>query len=379
MNSVFKDLRDSIAVTKQYTYLDHAAKGPLPGEAAQALRDYADDIESHGGTHWPQWFGQLAEVKQGLANLIGAKPGSIALMRNTAEGIGTVAEGFDWREGENVVLPAAEFPSNLFPWRNLESRGVECRTVASDDGVVDLAKIDAACDSKTRIIACSWVGWATGFRVDLAGLCEIAERRGCRLLIDGIQAVGMQPLDVSQTPIDFLAGEGRKWLLGPEGLGYLYVRPDAVESLRPTRVGWASMKQENVFGDDFAFHDNAARFESGMQALPLVAALNASLQTLAPQSVADRAAYLDELCGYAAERLRSIDGNVASIRGDHASAIVTARFDASDPERLRKHCWDANVIFSARGGGIRFSPHAYNTQEDIDHAASVLQEAVRAG
>lgn len=362
----------NLPITERYTYLDHAAKGPLPAAAAQALRDYADDIEHHGGTHWPRWFGQVAEVRKRLGALIGADPATIALQRNTADGIGTVAEGIDWRPGDNVVLPADEFPSNLFPWRNLESRGVEFRTVGPPNGNVDLAKINAACDARTRVIACSWVGWATGFRADLAALCEIKQRHGCRLLIDGIQAVGMQPLDVAELPIDFLAGEGRKWLLGPEGLGYLYVREDALNSLRPTRVGWASMKQENVFGDEFAFRDDASRFESGMQAFPLIAVLNASLKALEESTPAERANQLADLTDYAVERLQSVGGEIASVRGSNASAIVTARFAGKDPEKQRKHCWANDVIVSARGGGIRLSPHAYNTRDDIDRAVEVL-------
>lgn len=373
--SLMTSLRDQMPIVDRYLYLDHAAKGPLPGPTAQALRDYADDVELHGGTHWPRWFGQIAELKAGLGRLIGAEASSIALMRNTAEGIGTIAEGLDWRPGDNVVFPAAEFPSNLFPWRNLESRGVECRAVPSDDGVVDVAGIDRACDGRTRLVACSWVGWSTGFRVNLGDLCEVTERRGCRLLIDGIQAVGVQPLDLSALPIDFVAGEGRKWLLGPEGLGYLFVRPDAVNEIRPTRVGWASMKQENVFGDDFTFRDDASRFESGMESLPLVAALNASLKVLAEQSPADRAESLRRLTDYVVDGLRSMNATVVSRRDSHGSAIVTARFSGADAERLRAACADESVIVSARGGGIRLSPHVYNTTEEIDVAMNVLKRA----
>lgn len=360
-------------VVDNYTYLDHAAKGPLPAVAAQALRDYADDVEQHGGVHWPRWLTQIAQLKTRIGQLIGAEATSIALMRNTADGIGTIAEGIDWREGDNVVLPAAEFPSNLFPWRNLESRGVECRAVPAADGVVNLREVDAACDARTRVIACSWVGWSTGFRVDLDALCEIATKHNSRVLVDGIQAVGMQSLDVAATPIDFLAGEGRKWLLGPEGLGYLYVRPDAINELRPTRVGWASMQQENVFGDEFAFRDDAARFESGMESFPLVACLNASLEALEDLAIEDRVSRIQVLRDRAVDGFQSIGGQVASHAAPHDSAIITARFAGQDPEAIRKYCWDNRVIVSARGGGIRFSPHAYNTPAEIDHALDVIK------
>ena len=370
-------LRDQIAAVETYAYFDHAAKGPLTRGAADALRAYADDVEHHGGRNWPRWWAQIAEVRAKLATLIGADAGEMALMPNTAAAIGTVAEGVDWRDGDNVVVPAAEFPSNLFPWRNLESRGVTCRVADVGDarGTVDLAKLDAACDDRTRLIACSWVGWSTGYRVDLASLCEIAERHGSRLLVDGIQAVGVRHLNVRETPIDYLAGECRKWLLSPEGLGYLFVRRDRQEELRPTRAGWASMSQEDPFGDRFAFHDDARRFETGMPAFALVAAANASLDALAAETPAGREAVIGGLSERMVEVLTAAGGVVASERGDRGSAIVAAEFAGRDLEAMRTAMAEAGVVVSVRSGRIRVSPHAYNTAEDVQKLADALKEA----
>ena len=370
-------LRDHVPAAARYAYLDHAAKGPLTRGAADSLRAYADDVVAHGGRNWPRWFGQIAEVRAKLAGLVGAVAGEIAIQPNTAAAIATVAEGIDWRPGDNVVVPAAEFPSNLFPWRHLQTRGVECRAVGGHRGIgaVDLAAVDAACDGRTRLIACSWVGWGTGYRVDLDALCEIADRRGARLLVDGIQAVGVRHLDLSETPIDFLAGECRKWLLSPEGLGYLFVRRERQDELRPSRVGWASMSQEDPFGDRFAFHDDARRFETGMPAFALVAAANASLGALAAETPAGREAVIGGLSERMVEVLTAAGGVVASERGDRGSAIVAAEFAGRDLEAMRSKMAEAGVVVSVRSGRIRVSPHAYNTAEDVQKLADALKEA----
>ena len=159
----------------------------------------------------------MEDVRRLGAQLVGADPTEIALVRNTTEGITLVAEGYRWRPGDNVVTLDNEFPSNLYPWMNLAERGVETRRVVTDNGRVDLDRIRDACDARTRIVSVSWVGYASGWRSNLDDLAEVAHRRGALLFVDAIQGLGVFPLDVSQTPLDFLAADGHKWLLGPEG------------------------------------------------------------------------------------------------------------------------------------------------------------------
>ena len=371
------ELRSQMPAAARYAYLDHAAKGPLPKPAAAAIRDYADDVEQHGGRHWPRWFGQVAEVRGRVASLIGAGADEIALVNNTAAAIGTVAEGVDWRDGDNVVVPACEFPSNLFPWKNLESRGVECRAVPCDpDGVgaVDLAALKDACDGRTRLIACSWVGWETGYTVDLGDLCDIAAGCGARLLVDGIQAVGVRHLNLAETPIDYLAGECRKWLLGPEGLGYLYVRKSRQAELRPTRVGWASMAQENPFGDEFQLRDTAERFETAMMPFVLVAAVNASLKLLELTTPQQRQRRLQTISDEVVALLNANGATVASVRGPQASAIVAAAFKGQDNETVFRGLLNQGVVVSFRGGRVRVSPHVYSDADDLTRLANVLQQ-----
>ena len=191
----------------------------------------------------PVWgeLGERRRVDAGdAAQMIGAKPEEIALVNNTTGGISLVAEGLDWRDGDNVVTFADEFPSNVYPWMNLASRGVETRRVPADvSGRPDLEKLAAACDARTRIVTVSWVGFATGYRHDVRRIADIAHQKGALMFLDGIQGLGVFPIDVDDFGIDFLAADGHKWLLGPEGAGIAYIRRKHLDQASGDRAGLA--------------------------------------------------------------------------------------------------------------------------------------------
>ena len=268
-------------VAERWAYFDHAAVAPLSVPAQAIATEWAQDFTANGDTGWPKWRDRLETTRKLCAQLIGAYPDEIALVHSTTEGVGLVAEGFSWQAGDNVVVPAGEFPTNLFPWMNLASRGVETRQVAAENERLDLDRLEDACDERTRIISVSWVGYATGWRNDLDAIAEIAHRRGALLFVDAIQGLGVFPLDVAKTPIDFLAADGHKWLLGPEGAGLLYVRREHLDRLRPLMIGWNSVKQSGNYTDTrLDLKETAGRYEGGTYNMLGHAALGASLEQL---------------------------------------------------------------------------------------------------
>lgn len=379
--------RSAMPIATRWAYFDHAAVAPLSEPARRALAAYAEQAAADGDTVWPTWARRVEEVRATAAALVGATADEIAFVKNTTDGISVVAEGFPWQRGDNVVTLANEFPSNQYPWLNLASRGVETRRVEPEDvgedgviGRVNLERLAAACDRRTRIISVSWVGYASGFRLDLAVAARLAKSAGARLFVDAIQGLGVFPLDVSQTPIDYLAADGHKWLLGPEGAGILYVRRERLDELRPIGVGWHSVVHASDFTKiDLALKPAAERFEGGSQNMPGVLALGASLDLLAALSaefgrdgIARRAiAVGDEAC----RRLADLGATIVSDRSaGHASGIIALVPPGGDPDAIRRQALDAGVALSCRAGRLRISPHAYNDSGDIARLVSALAE-----
>jgi len=261
-----KQFREEMPICEHWAYFDHAAVAPITKSAHNAIRHWSDQALGEGDVNWLQWSKGVERTRNSAARLIGATVEEIALIRSTTEGISFVAEGFPWQSGDNVVTLDNEFPSNCYPWLNLKSRGVETRRVSTVAGGVDLDSLAQACDSRTRIVSVSWVGYVSGWRCDVAELAELAHSHGALLMLDAIQGLGVFPLDVRETDIDFLAADGHKWMLGPEGAGILYLKREHLDLLRPLQVGWNSVKQAHDFSHiKLDLKDSAARYEAGSQ------------------------------------------------------------------------------------------------------------------
>lgn len=372
--------RQQMPISRQWAYFDHAAVAPLSGPAAEAIRRWTAQAVDLGDTVWPQWATSCDQLRRTAAELIGADWREITLVPNTTSGINLVADGWPWRPGDNVVIPAGEFPSNLYPWLNQRDRGVEVRVVDRRDGQVLVDDLIDRVDERTQIIAVSWVGYASGFRVDIESLVEQAHRRGVAVFLDAIQGLGIFPLDVSSVPVDFLAADGHKWLLGPEGAGVAMIRRQHWNKIRPTNVGWASVKNSHNYSDPvFQLSDGASRFESGSANMVGAVALLASLEmfrqvrrTHGDTAIGDRVLHstrqLDQL-------LRQV-GAVTRLPIDpmHQSGILTFEVPGVEPAEIRRQAMERKVVLSCRDGGVRASVHAYNDQQDLQRLADVVRE-----
>src|SRR5581483_325615 len=325
MPEPWDESRRQMPVARQWAYFDHAAVAPITEPARATYAAWIEDVAAHGDAHWLRWAERLETVRRLGAELIGAEPAEIALVRNTTEGINFVAEGFPWATGDNIVTLADEFPSNLYPWMSLADRGVETRRVPTENGRVSLNALAGACDARTRIVSISWVAYASGWRNDLDAVVELAHRRGAYLFLDAIQGLGVFPLDVRQTKIDFLAADGHKWLLGPEGAGLFYLRREHLDLLRPTGVGWNSVVQGSNFSQiELAIKPAASRYEGGTYNIGGLLALGESLQLLASFGQLTIAARVLEITNSLCQRLVDIGANVISCREPaHASGIVS--------------------------------------------------------
>ncbi|SRR6056297_612587 len=369
--------RRQMPVTAKWAYLDHAAVAPLPVPAVQAISEFQRQASEEGDTVWPEWSRRVETLRAQFAALVGAETDEICLMPNTTAGVNLVAEGFPWSPGDSVVVPEGEFPSNLFPWLNQESKGVDVRIVPRRDGAVDLDDLFDAVDESTRIISASWVGYSSGYRIDLNELVDRAHRRGVLVFVDAIQGLGMYPLDVNETPVDFLAADGHKWLLGPEGAGMAMIRREHVGLLRCASVGWNSVKASHQFsGAEFDLRDTAARYEGGSANMIGMAALSASVgmfldirRTHGEAAIAER---ILAQANFLVDQLRRRDLVTRfPERAEHQSGIVTFMSPGADPAAIRTAALEQGIVVSCRGGGVRASLHVYNTQDELTRLADV--------
>ncbi len=375
--ALWAEFRRLMPVARSWAYLDHAAVSPLPAPSCRALVEWAEEASINGDVNWAQWERQVENLRTKAATLLGATTEEIALLRSTSEGVNLVAEGVCWEPGDNVVTLADEFPTNQYPWLNQADRGVETRRVAVGPEGVDLDAIADACDQRTRIVAISWVSYCTGRRLDLARLAEMAHERGALLFVDGIQGLGVLPLNVRSTPIDFLAADGHKWLLGPEGAGLFYIRREHLARLRPVGVGWNSVVHARDFSRiELKLKDSAERYEGGSQNMAGMIALGESVGLLLRFGVAAIADRISAMTDLACERLASIGARIVSDRRpENKSGIVVFEMPGSDPAAIRQECLKQNVVLSCRGGRLRISVHAYNNADDIDRLVAALSGA----
>lgn len=366
---------DAFPVLRHWRFFNHAGVCPLPAAAADALRRYADEA-SRGAYLETTWYAQLGRLRAVLAGMIGASAGEIALLKNTSEGLATVAAGLTWRPGDRIITTAVEYSSNMYPWMDLSRRcGVELVVVPArtrDDGALVVSEdeliAEIACP-RTRLLAVSHVQFATGQRMDIVRLGEACRAAGVRFCLDAIQTVGVLPVDVNAAHVDYLAADGHKWLLGPEGAGFLYVRRERMEELRPPMLGWNSVRNPFAFGTyDLTLKPDASRYECGTLTIPAFLALLASAELLAGAGVAFVAGRLKALGDHLGAGLRARGYRIVSPRdGQRWGGSVCFRREgldsAAEAIRLRN---EHRIEVVAREGNLRASPHFYNTTDELD-------------
>ena len=356
-------------------YLNAASTGPLPARSVRAQHEFTLKRAAPHRLSQDEQFGVLSDSRARLARLVGADVGEIALSVNTGSGINLAAWALPLGAGDVVVIPDLEFPANVYPWMAAaEARGFSVTRIPARDGLLDEDALFAALDDpRVRLLAVSWVGFATGVVADLDRLGTACRARGIRFVVDAIQGLGALTLDLSRTPIDLLACGGQKWLLSPWGTGFTYVRRELVHELAPQPVSWMGVRGSDDFSRllayDMTWRDDARRFEQITLPFQDFAGMAASLELfheLGPADVARQVeSRVNELLDGATERGLSLvtprarHAGIASVRPADAAAVS---------DRLNA----ARVAHSVREGTIRLAPHCYTTSEEIRIALAAL-------
>lgn len=369
-------IRALFPITERAVYLNHAAVSPLPKTTVAAIQSQLNDVAENGSRNFRQWVAVKESARKLAASMISARPEQVVFMRNTSDGLSTLGNGLQWKPGDNIVTFQKEFPSNIYPWLRLhQAFGVEVRMCPERNGRIDLDEMIALIDDHTRIVSISLVQFASGFRADLKRLGHAARAHDALFIVDVIQGMGVVPIDVDEDLIDAAAGASHKWLLGPEGVGILFLSDRARDRIQPTLVGWISVPDNEAYDNfDQDWCPGALAWETGTGASALIYGVESSLRLLSETGVERIAAHLESLTDYLCEKINRERYEVISSRskGEKSQIVSIRHLGGTHPMELFSHLKQRNIITAPRGEGLRIAPHLYNTQADIDFLLSNL-------
>jgi len=360
-------------------YLNHAATSPLSTRVTAAMTNHLHERSSGVVETWLQDVPVIEEARRSVARLINAaSPERIAFVGNTSEGLNIVASGFPWRSGDRVLLNDLEFPANVYPYAHLRSRGVEIDILKADHGRVTVGMVERSLRPHTRLVALSAVQYLSGHRADLAAIGEVCRHHGVRLVVDGIQAVGAVRLDVQAMRIDAMSSGAQKWQMSPQGTGWLFVTEQMQEEIRQQYVGWLAVADPLRFSAyDQPLAPSARRYEGGSLNTPGLLGMKAAVETLLEFGTEAIESHILALTA----RLRTGFAGVSAIipdtpEGDEERAgIVTfSSADGRDLGAVFEALQARKIDSSLREGRLRFSPHFYNTPEEIDAAVAAVRD-----
>ena len=377
-NGALRSFRDEFPVADRVVFLNHAGVAPTSTRVVEAVHEFMDSLAHLGRPSFDAWEDLARKCREQFARLVGAEPEEIAFVRNTSHGLSLLASGLNWRPGDRVAVAAPlEYPSNVYPWMDLARRGVVALdAVEADHGAVTVEAAARALRPATRVLATSSAQYATGAVADLDGLGALCRERGVLLCVDGIQTVGVLPTDVKKSGVHFLSADSHKWMLGMMGIGAVFVDRSLVEHVHPPLLGWRSTTEAFDFDRiHFELQDTAGRYEEGSLSYPLIAGFSAALALLEEAGIEAVAAHATELVDHLARRLEPL-GCTTEPAPEHRRHILVFRHPRADPEQLLEGLADRGVIASLRRGGVRLSPHLYNTHAEMEQVGRAVQDVL---
>ncbi len=357
-------------------YFNHASIGPLPDPVKKVLDDYLNTRNSGEIEDFQNLVDTTNRARVRVGKMLNASAKEIAFVDSVSNGINILANGIKWQKGDRILLNDLEFPSNVYPFLNLKKLGVEIDFVKNRQGKIYFEDIEAAVTDKTKLISVSMVQFLTGQKMPMESIGNLCKERGIIFSVDAIQAAGNSAIDVKKMNIDYLVGGAHKWLMALQGVTYVYLSPDLLKNLDQKFVGWTSVKDAwNLIDYNLDLREDASRFMNGTYNAIGVTALEASCKFFESFGYEEIERKIKQNSKYFLEELsRSSIKTILDLKSEkELSGIVSCRFD--DPEKLFKYLKEKNIQCAKREDLIRFSPHFYNTEEEIDIVISALRKA----
>ncbi|HJX23975.1 MAG TPA: aminotransferase class V-fold PLP-dependent enzyme [Candidatus Bathyarchaeia archaeon] len=365
--------RQLFPMLRTHVYLNNASTSPCPTPVRSAMAEAMEKWTTDAHVY-ESWMDNLQETKALFSELIGAKKEEIAGITNTSTGLSIVANMLPYKKGSNVVINDMEFPANTYPWLNLKRRGVEVRVVKNVGGRIRLKDLEEAVDDHTAALSISHVEFSNGFRNDLKAISEIVHRHGATFVVDAIQSAGALEIDVRRQGVDFLATSFHKWLLGPEGTGFLYVREELIDEFDPWATGWLAVENPEDFDSmNLNFSKTAQKFETGTHNLLGYVGAKAALEIFHDIGMSDVERRILDLSGRLLEELEGLKVDIVTTKEErYRSGIVN--FKVPEVDRVLEGLARRNIVVSKRTGGIRVSPHFFNVEDELQQLCRAVKE-----
>jgi cysteine desulfurase / selenocysteine lyase len=362
------EIRNSFPhIGKGIIYFNHASTGPMCKPVIEKINEILTERSEIKPDEYLQFLAMALETKGLIAEYLSTQNDRIAFTDNTSNGLNILAQGLVWNKGDKIILNDIEFPANVYPFLNLQKKGVEINFVKSSDGIISADDIINSVDEKTKLISVSFVQFLSGYKIDLEKLGNFCKNNNIILSVDAIQGLGALKLDVLKCHIDFLSSGVQKWLLGLQGLAFIYVSEKLQSEMEPAYLGWLSVENAwDLLNFELIPKSNAQVFQTGTVNTLGIYSLNTVLKILKQfgyekieNSIIDNTLFLRNQL-----KTEGIKLYPDNLEEKYFSGIVT--FKHPDAEGLFNWLSDRKIFTSMREGMIRLSPHFYNTAEEIE-------------
>jgi cysteine desulfurase/selenocysteine lyase len=375
-NEIKRWRENELSLSTDRIYLDHAAMSPLPKRVEETTAGF-HRTRAELGAQFPFWWDRVEQVRSQTSSLIGADSDEITFIPNVSTGINIVAQGIDFQIGDNVIISNLEFPANVYPWLNLNSKGVEVRFLANRNGSLLISDLEKLIDHKTKIVSLSLVQAGNGFKTDIQAVSRLCRENQTLFMIDAIQGLGVHAVDLQQVPCDFLVSGYYKWLFGPDGLAFLYVNQERLAGLGTTFASWAGMKEKfNYTEYQFDLHQSGRRFELGNLNFSAIDGAGKALELVTTIGVEKIHRRVMHLANYIRNQVEGMSGvhSLSDFQVENRSQIVLLH--CPNFRVVHANLLKSNIVVNLREG-LRVSPHFYNTKEEIDRLIERIKYEVQ--
>lgn len=359
-------------------YFNHASLGPWCELALKRINEYALQRSGERIENYEYFLKWNSSAKEKLSKLLGITSDRLAWIDNVSNGLNILAQGLNWQTGDRIILNDIEFPSNVYPFLNLKKHGVEIDFIKNRNGIVDIEDIEKTITPKTKLISISYVQFLSGYRANIDAIGELCKKHNIIFCVDAIQAAGVVQIDVQKSKIDFLVGGTQKWLMSSQGLSYIFITNELQERIDQKYVGWISVENAwNLLDYNLKLRKNADRFQTGTINALGVAIFDAVLNLFIEFGMENIEIRILDNTNYFIEKLSELGliPILKNVSPQNRSGIVTFKHDKS--KKIFDELEKQKIYCAVREGMIRFSPHFYNTKEEIDTAADHLSEIIK--